>query len=572
MSEAPRLRIVRGEDAPEPPPRDPQDPGFDPDAGSKGSAKAEPDERPAVQQRTGKGHLDFRAGLEALQEIKGLYARGERLSVVLGKAGNEMPLIHQVTPGWLWVRLQEVRRWQRWMPRGDKLYLHDAAPSDKLLAALLENGRWPGVDHVEALTTTPIIRPDGSVQWEEGYDRETGAYYASVGDVLPQTKPDRASAVACRKRLLDVVGDFCWASPLDAEVWLAGLLAPLVRCWCGPCPITLFTATTPSSGKSVCADIIGAIIGGRGMARMAWTYDNEELRKRLVSMALAGDQIVLWDNLANGSSLTGPVVDMAATAERVYDRALSKNEMIDAPLKACWYATGNNISVPSDTGRRVLLARMTPTMEHPEDWTGYRVKRIVRYCRKLRPELASAAVTILQAYLLAGSPDQPSVIGSFEGWSEVVRSAIIWAGGDDVAKARANLAPGVDVDADIHRQLLIVWRGLFRTGGSTIPRAIDLCPPNGEEAVLGTVLAELAPERGGKIGSARRIGREFTKYRGRVREVEGCKLVLERREKNAAGMWVWVVGEVGNLGDQEAPALVEEYVGRKGQVEADYDD
>ena len=54
---------------------------------------------------------------------------------------------------------------------------------------------------------------------------------------------------------------------------------------------------------------------------------------------------------------------------------------------------------------------------------------------KDRGKYIAAALTICRAYFVAGSPDKAARLASFEGWSDTVRSALIWLGKADPVKS-----------------------------------------------------------------------------------------------------------------------------------------
>jgi hypothetical protein len=107
-------------------------------------------------------------------------------------------------------------------------------------------------------------------------------------------------------------------------------------------------------------------------------------------------------------------------------------------MKIVWWATGNGIVIGADTARRSLLARLEPQCEHPEDRLGprpgqpWKYPDILTHVKEHRASLLTDALTIVSAYLKADRPDlRLSPMGSFEEWSQTIRSAIVWAGGQD---------------------------------------------------------------------------------------------------------------------------------------------
>jgi hypothetical protein len=90
----------------------------------------------------------------------------------------------------------------------------------------------------------------------------------------------------------------------------------------------------------------------------------------------------------------------------------------------------------------VVPIDLDPKVEHPED-RKFKRADLIGYVQENRPRLVAAALTVLRAFVVAGWPahGQPPK-GSFEAWDQLVRSAIIWAGGADPLGLRSS--PGAD--------------------------------------------------------------------------------------------------------------------------------
>ncbi len=109
----------------------------------------------------------------------------------------------------------------------------------------------------------------------------------------------------------------------------------------------------------------------------------------------------------------------------------------------------------ADTARRVCHIRLESPEENPENRSDLRHPNLEAYIRRRRGELLAAALTILVGYIRNGRPDQDlPAWGSFEGWSGLVRSAVVWAGLPDPAATRHELAEQADVTAS-HLGLLL---------------------------------------------------------------------------------------------------------------------
>ena len=68
---------------------------------------------------------------------------------------------------------------------------------------------------------------------------------------------------------------------------------------------------------------------------MSYTSDREELRKRITTIAVEGDRLVLLDNLAG--AVGNDILDAALTTDRWKDRLLGVNRRYDGPLHVTWF-------------------------------------------------------------------------------------------------------------------------------------------------------------------------------------------------------------------------------------------
>ena len=317
-------------------------------------------------------------------------------------------------------------------------------------------GRGRGVPRLEAVVTHRVLLPDGSLLAASGYHRPTGVLVC-LPEHLRLTVPDaptRADVAAAVALLADAVCDFPFERPEYRGAWLAGLLTPLAWfAFDGPAPFFLIDGNVRGVGKGLLADTIALPVLGRRFSAMTYTPDREELRKRITSVAAEGERMVLLDNLS------GPIgndqLDAALTADRWKDRLLGGNRVYDGPLNVVWYGTGNNCELRADTSRRTCHVRMESTDERPEDRGGFRHPRLRDHLRRHRDALLSAALTILRGWVVAGRPAEgPPPWGSYESWSEVVRTAVVWAGLPDPALTRVALQTAADRNAIAMASLL----------------------------------------------------------------------------------------------------------------------
>jgi hypothetical protein len=414
-----------------------------------------------------------------------------------------------------------------------------AHPPSWCVAAISERGNWPRIRRLEGVIEAPTIRPDSSILDEPGWDRETGLLYEPAGAYPPiPEKPEHDHARAAAEELLELVCDFPFAGEAHRAAWLAALLTALARpAVAGPCPLFLLDGNSPGSGKSMLADLVSVVVTGREMSRTSYPDSDDEMRKRITSVALAGDRFVLLDNIVG--LFGGAALDAALTGVSWRDRILGRSEMTsELPLHTVWFATGVNVTLRGDVQRRIVPSRLETRLEKPEERTGFRYPDLLAHVRRERPRLVCAGLTLLRAFALAGRP-QPSgpPFGGFDGWASSIRAAVAWATGVDPCATR-EMFRAADPTLNTLRGVLAGWRELpGAEEGLSVATALELLtnPVNARRyTVLRTVLLDWSAN--GELPSPNVIGCRLRKLRGGV--ADGMML---QSEANRTGLQIWRV-------------------------------
>ncbi len=441
-------------------------------------------------------------------------------------------------------RMTRVATFTKLNRKGEEVAAH---PAPWLVSAVEARAEWDGIRHLMGVSDTPILRPDGSIWQSSGYDERTGVLFepapgAAFPPIHPEINIDDADAALTM--LLDVVCDFPFESEEHKAAWLAALLTPLARfAFTGPSPLFLIDANVRGAGKGLLAQTIGRIVLGREMPVSSYAHDSEEMRKKITAIAIAGDRMILFDNLEG--SFGNDALDRALTSTRWKDRILGKSEEVELPLIPAWYATGNNVQVAADTLRRIIHVRLDVLDEHPEDRSGFKHDNLLAWIERNRGRLLSAALTILSAYLRSGRP-APNLrpFGSFEGWSNAVREAVVWVGLPDPCLTRTRLAESADTTGDALGQLIVAWRQYDWSGQGVV--VSDMLrqlypsggpPPNDDASIaMRAALENLVGCPVGKAPAAKQVGKRLSYFRRRV--VGGVYLDSNPNEY-ARGGTVW---------------------------------
>lgn len=511
------------------------------------------DPRPLIRVGT-ELHENVDKAIDALVFDRGLYQK-EGALVHVTRAPGEGPIVRQVSPAHMRERLTAAARWERQEKarKGDDIGGNwiRCIPPDNIVHACVHPGR--AGDRIRSLLgiiEAPALRPDGSVIEEPGYDDATGFLYEPT-EKFPKVPERLTRDVATRAldALREPFADFPFRGEADRMACIAGILVMLARpAILGATPAIIVDASTPGSGKTLIVDTIAIIATGRGAPRMVFSDDDDEVSKTLGSCALQGERIVAFDNIAY--PFGGGPIDMVLTADdAVKLRVLGKSASPDQRWRACIFGTANNVTYKGDAFRRVLAPRLEPTLENPEERTGFKHDDLRAWARQNRARLVCAGLALLRAFTLAGSPREGVKLwGSFEAWSSLIPAAIVWAGGADPMGCR----PVADEDSrDEERAAVSTIIGALKMiappEGITARGFVDALYPQdrirGEAAPDGYDDAREAVEAltktpPGKKPDAARLGYVLRKWRRRV--------VGDRRLEAApdrSGVARWLVAE-----------------------------
>jgi putative DNA primase/helicase len=219
---------------------------------------------------------------------------------------------------------------------------------------------------VTAITSTPLLRPDGSVIDRSGYDRATRMYLALDNGLClaPRAKPSRQDAVEALNFLKGLLYEFPFVSDTDQSVALSMLMTALLRPSINVAPFHLIRAHDSGTGKSYLVDIAAAIATGRWAPAIDMSRGGEEVGKRLEAVLIAGTPIISLDNLEG--EIGGAAMCLFAERPLISLRLLGRSQMLEIESRAAAFGTGNNVVPTKDIVRRMLVADLDAAEERPE--------------------------------------------------------------------------------------------------------------------------------------------------------------------------------------------------------------
>ena len=424
-----------------------------------------------------------------------------------------------VEPPYLRDILCRVVRWSKWNARARNFAAIDPPP--EIAATILARaGEWK-FPTIAGVISTPTMRPDGTILDREGYDEATGLLLIAPPEMpaIPDapTHDDALAAMAVLKTLL---AEFPFVGDLDQAVALSALITPVVRGAFQVAPMHCAKTPVAGSGKSYLFDTVSAIAIGQFMPVMAAGANEEELEKRLGAALLAGQPLICIDNV-NGE-LKGDALCQTIERPLVEIRILGRSERVRIEARATTtFCTGNNIIIVGDLCRRVITITLDPKMELPE--TREFKSNPVDLVLANRGRYVAAALTICRAYAVVGRPNKAKRLASFEGWSDTVRSALIWLGEPDVVASMAVVKTDDPELAELN-EMLSSWADVLGVGSRHRFALSDVIKTIGEREQGGLALSwprlneaiQTVASSGREPADAKRLGVWLRSHKGRL--------------------------------------------------------
>jgi RepB DNA-primase from phage plasmid len=485
------------------------------------------------------GHQIYRRGTVLVRPVI------QEVDATRGRTTKVAQLI-SVTQPYMVDLLCKVAKWERYDRRLKQNIRIN--PPDNIASVILHRcGEW-NFNEVVGVITTPTLRSDDSLLIQPGYDPITRMILMEPPPMPPVAeRPTRDDAMAALSLLDGLLDEFPFADTASRSVALSALITPVVRGAFTVAPMHAADAPVAGTGKSFLFDTAAAIAIGQPCPVMAAGRNEEETEKRLGAALLAGQPIISIDNV-NGE-LGGDALCQIVERPVIEIRILGKSERVRIEARCTLFSTGNNLVLVADMTRRGLRCTLDANQERPE-LRQFKRDPVAEVLAD-RGRYIAAVLTIVRAYIAAGRPRVASRLPSFEGWSDTVRSALIWLARPDPV----DTMEAARKDDPTLRAMEAVFAALKETIGirqkSTVAEIIKLAdqrvqatpfdPPSnslGDRPLnhpgLKEALQNIAGDRAGFIDS-RTLGKWFSRHKGRI--AQGVRLEREADQHGHPARW-----------------------------------
>lgn len=318
--------------------------------------------------------------------------------------------------------------------------------------AYLARGEWDE-PVLRAVISAPTLLADGTILQKPGYDPGSGLLLDFDRAVFPPVpeNPTQEDAMSALKLFEHLLAGFPFVDDAARAVAISAMLTAVIRPSLHTAPLHVFDAPVAGTGKSMVATMAGVLATGHRPAMMSQGKSEEEDEKRLSTVMMEGDPVIILDNCER--PVGGDFLCSALTELMVQARILGKSERTILPTTALIMATGNNMVIAGDMVRRAVICRMDAREERPE-LRKFEFNPVAELVAR-RPQLVVEALTALRAYKLANSPVTLTPMGSFEDWAWV-RGTLVWCGYADPADTREALFSAEPQRAEL-AGVLNVW-------------------------------------------------------------------------------------------------------------------
>ncbi|MER7011526.1 hypothetical protein ABT324_08880 [Saccharopolyspora sp. NPDC000359] len=414
----------------------------------------------------------------------------------------------------------------------------EISPSGPVLSAVLSRRSWPDLPVLRRIISTPVLRPDGTLLQQPGYDPKTGYLLATRAHLAPvPEQPSPEQVEESRQFLLErFLRDFPWRSAADRANYLGLLITPIIRPFTRALsPFGVIDATMPGSGKTILSGCVGLLVGQRVMT---WTDSEDELRKAITTVLADQVGVIVYDNLEEGAVISSAVLARLVTERTWTDRKLGSNTASTFPNDRLWLATGNNLRVGGDMASRTVWVRLDPDCPRPEARSGFTIPNLDSWI--LDPANQATVLrhvlTLILDWTAAGAPRSTSVpqMRQFTRWAQHV-GGFLEHHGIGGFLANAEDSRDLDDDAAEWRAFLLRWHTLHgqkRLSANELRASAEL-----EYGAPDPWVGSFPTTNTGKLPSPKSLGRKLTGQIGRWRGDIVLRSVIDE-ETNAKTYWV----------------------------------
>lgn len=308
---------------------------------------------------------------------------------------------------------------------------------------------------ITGVTTSPLLRPDGTIVTTDGYDAETGMFcdFSGLPLIDVPDHPNKADAEASLQAVREIFRESPFADRKtdrendeatnldeqpgeDESAFLNALLLGPCRASIELAPAIILRASdgNAGAGKTTLMRTVSYIAFGHVPKDLPFVADMAEFDKTLLAELRTGPASVLFDN-GNVVTLKSNLLNVVLTSGRAQGRILGTSENADLITRALIMMTGNALSISADDIRRVIVSNLDARTENPERRPTSVRNFLDEVIRPRRAQLLQHLLTIWRwGRQHQGEITKGEALQSFEQYCSWVRDPLLALGCTDPVK------------------------------------------------------------------------------------------------------------------------------------------
>jgi putative DNA primase/helicase len=414
--------------------------------------------------------------------------------------------------------------------------------------------RWNALPKIKGILKLPVLKLDGTIVAKSGYDDDSEYLIDFDHNQFKfKTNPTKEDALSALALLKDLISESALADDKSRAGVIAMLLTAVSRNTFDYAPLFAISANSPGAGKGALTQVATIFATGNSSEGLT-TFNPEEVefKKTLLSTLQRGSSVVSFDNINRNHVFGGAEIEAALTSPTFSGRMLGGNEIASFSTKVLWLANGNKLRLSLDMGRRTILIHLDAKEENILE-KEYK-RDMVSLAIANRGEYVSAALTLLQAFLLERPVVGVKPLNGFTQWSNVVRNALIWLGEVDPVPTSSEIysLDGIDEQRAILANLLHSWNAAHGTRHITAREIISMATGEYANQGLKSALTDCAIDRYGQMSTVK-LG-QFLRSNADIR-VNNMRFIKAKVDRNDVVCWAIEIFSEDVRGLNSTPAV-----------------
>jgi hypothetical protein len=277
-------------------------------------------------------------------------------------------------------------------------------------------------------------------------------------------------------------------------------------------------AHTIGSGKSFLSRLVSTLATPQNVPGIAFPGDGDEMRKTLIALLVKSPAVINFDDL-NGDIVPSEALKTAMTEEFIGGRILGVSKDVSCSTRTLFLFSGNNVGPVRDMARRVLTIHLDARCENPVARV-FKRPHLESEARRDRARYVSAALTIIRAWIAAGTPrTEVKPVASYGQWADWCRQPLLWLGLPDPAQ-RLFEQLAHDPDAEMLGRMLAGWHAAHGPTPMLVRDVVRKASTfDTDDTDFADAIKDIAEERG--TINQRRLGWWIKRHQGRI--INGMK-------------------------------------------------